>query len=41
MKRWENSDEIDRYVEDRTKQFKKDELFHSLEEKALAASPCQ
>jgi crotonobetainyl-CoA:carnitine CoA-transferase CaiB-like acyl-CoA transferase len=39
MKRWENSDDIDRYVEGWTKQFKKDELFHSLEEKALAASP--
>ena len=39
MKRWENSDEIDQYVEEWAKRQKNQELFHRLEANALAASP--
>src|SRR4030042_2887511 len=39
MKRWENSDEIDQYVEEWAKRQNNQELFHILEANALAASP--
>ncbi|HUV51554.1 MAG TPA: CoA transferase [Dehalococcoidia bacterium] len=39
MKRWENSDEIDQYVEEWTRQYKLDDLFHRLQAKTLAAAP--
>jgi len=39
MKRWENSDEIDQYVETWAKQHKKYDLFHQLQANALAGAP--
>jgi crotonobetainyl-CoA:carnitine CoA-transferase CaiB-like acyl-CoA transferase len=39
MKRWENSDEIDQYVEEWTRQCKIDDLFHRLQANAIAAAP--
>jgi len=39
MKRWENSDEIDQYVETWAKKHKKDDLFHQLQANALAGAP--
>ena len=39
MKRWENSDEIDQYVETWAKKHRKDDLFHQLQANALAGAP--
>ena len=38
MKRWENSDEIDQYVETWAKKHRKDDLFHQLQANALAGA---
>jgi len=39
MKRWENSDEIDHYVETWVKTHKKHDVFHHLQANALAGAP--